>query len=816
MRAVPNGLTREEAVALYEGAPCAYVSTDLDGKLLRVNNTFAKWLGHSKASLLSMRLQDVLTPASKILYETHYRPLLQLRGAVSDIALEFARSSGDTMPVIMTSVVKDAMLTQAAHVTTTFVDITERKHYERETLELKRKADSLADVVRFSDQAILTTSFDLSVETWNAAAIALFGDRLDYGTHLEALMPAENVKLLRAALAASAPVTFEITAPPDQLWEVKAYPVSEGLAVFFSDITKERTSQLELQRANERFSLATMATTEGIWDLDCCSGSVYYSGRFRSILGLPEEEFTGTMADWMELLHPADVERAQNAWHELQGNNTATLEIELRHRHEDGSWRWILCRSLCQRDETGKPTRLTGSISDITARKIVDPLTNLHNRLSLLEQLQWRIEREEHHDRCYALLFIDLDLFKRINDSLGHLKGDALLVEVGRRLEETVQMVPGSIVSRLGGDEFVVLLGDVTHEEDALTYASMLEYLLEVPIDCHGQEVFISASIGVAVGHPGSYTKAEQVLEDADVAMYAAKANGKAQSATFTQKMRARATTRLADEADLRTAVAEHQFELYYQPSVDLKSGAILGFEALTRWNHPTRGLVSPAFFIPLAEETGFVLQMGRWALETAIQQLAEWRRDGLVPPTATMAVNLSARQLNDCHLVGSICGLLKAAGLPSECLVLEVTESMLMDNAEGAVAALQAIAKEGIRLYMDDFGTGYSSLSYLHRYPFQCLKIDRSFIERMDDDPQSIKLVSAIMALGTTLGMSVIAEGIETEAQRGHLVHMGCEQAQGFLFSPAVQAHAIVRMVSQGPFPFPADRSALALPAVD
>ncbi|SEB48858.1 PAS domain S-box-containing protein/diguanylate cyclase (GGDEF) domain-containing protein [Terriglobus roseus] len=795
-----SGLTGEEAIALFEDAPCAYIFTELTGKILRVNNTFANWVGQSKTALLMMNVQEVLTPASRVLYHTHYHPLLQRNGSVNGIALDFLQPNGTSFPVVVASVLKDATPLLAAHVSTTFVGIAERKRHEHQMLAMKRKADSLADLVRFSDRAIITTSSSLTVETWNTAATALFGDVLTSGIHVHQLMAAQEVGILSNTLQSAVPSVFETTMSPPHLWQVNAYPISEGLAIFFADITKERIWQRGLETAHERFSLATMATTEGIWDLDCASGSVFYSARWRSILGLPAKEFVGTMADWMGRLHQADEERAREAWKELRANADSNFEIELRHRHEDGSWRWILCRSLCQRDASGQPTRVTGSISDITARKIVDPLTNLHNRLSLLERLQSRIENKLLHDRCYALLFIDLDLFKRINDSLGHLKGDALLVEVGRRLEETVRLVPGSIVSRLGGDEFVVLLGDVTHEEDALTYASMLEYLLEIPIDCEGHEVFISASIGVAVGHPGDYTRAEQMLEDADVAMYAAKANGKAQSATFTKRMRSEATARLSDEAALRTAVTEHQFELFYQPSVHLSSGAVLGFEALIRWHHPSRELMLPAGFISLAEETGAILQIGRWALAEAIQQLASWRGDQLVSPTATIAVNLSAKQLNDPHLVVDICHLLKAAGLPAECLVLEVTESMLMDDAEGAVTILESIAREGIGLYIDDFGTGYSSLSYLHRYPFQCLKVDRSFIMRMEDHPQSVTLVSAIVALGSSLGMAVIAEGVETESQRLHLIRMGCQQAQGFLFSEALPADAIARMLSQDP----------------
>jgi diguanylate cyclase (GGDEF)-like protein/PAS domain S-box-containing protein len=552
-----------------------------------------------------------------------------------------------------------------------------------------------------------------------------------------------------------------------------------------TDVSERRTLEAELRSANERFVLATRATTDGIWDLDCASQTVYYSARWRGILGLPQGEVLGSMEDWFAYVHPSDSERVRSLWKQLETDPRPSFEAEFRCLHQDGSWRWILTRAICQRREDGMLLRVTGSSSDITARKIIDPLTGLHNRTSLILQLQWRIDRQSEHARNFGLLFLDIDSFKRVNDSLGHLKGDALLVEVAGRLEQTVSTHPGSIVSRLGGDEFVVLLGDVESEEDVLTYAAALGYLLETPINCHGQEVFISASIGVAFGLRGRYTEATQMLEDADVAMYRAKINGKAQSATFSQEMREKAIARLELEHDLRVALQARQFELYYQPKVRLASGQVKGFEALIRWRHPQRGMISPGLFIQIAEEIGLINEIGRWVASEAIQQLATWRRTGAVTPETTMAVNISTKQFMQSDLRAFLIAKLDEHGIPPECLALEITESIMVGDVEAANVLLGDLAAAGIGLDLDDFGTGYSSLSYLHRFPFRSVKIDQSFVRRMSVDPESVSLVASIIGLAASLNMGVIAEGIETEAQAQTLRDMGCPVGQGYLFSP-------------------------------
>ncbi len=428
--------------------------------------------------------------------------------------------------------------------------------------------------------------------------------------------------------------------------------------------------------------------------------------------------------------------------------------------------------------------RFAALASKLIQRKMVDPLTGIHNRTSLLQHLQWRIDQQSSSLNNYALLFLDLDSFKRINNSLGHLKGNALLIEVARRLEQTVRGAPGSLVARLGGDEFAVLAGDLESEEDALTYAASFKHLLESPVDCHGQRISITASIGVVFGHPGVYTESEQMLEDADVAMYRAKLNGKAQSTVFSQKMRAEAVLLLQCETDLRIALDEAQFELHYQPKIGLDTGQVTGFEALIRWRHPKRGLIPPASFIPVAEQTGLISEVGRWAASEAMQQLAQWRLEGAVDPDASIAVNVSTKQLNESDLLDWIAERLRTARLPSGSLTLEITESALIENSQTTADLLHSIAAAGIGLDLDDFGTGFSSLSYLHRFPFRSVKIDRSFVSRMSEDLKSANLVASILGLARSLKMSVIAEGVETEAQVKLLRDMGCAVAQGYLFS--------------------------------
>ncbi len=656
--------------------------------------------------------------------------------------------------------------------------------------ENTRLENRMGEVLESTSDSVVLLNEKWEVTFLNRKATQFLADGEGaLGQNVAAIFPKDVANeevwaLLHRTMGQQIPTCFESSSTGGAVLEVHSYPILDGIALFVRDVTERSRMEGELRSAHERFVLATRATTEGIWDYDRASETMYYSARWRAMLGLPPEEVVGSTEDWSKRVHPSDYPRAREIWNALPDSHESMVEAEFRCRHEDGSWCWLLVRAICQREPDGALLRVAGSATDITARRTIDPLTGLHNRTSLLEHLQWRIDRQGDHLSNYGLLFLDIDSFKRINDSLGHLRGDALLEEVSLRLEQTVKGAPGSLVSRLGGDEFVILAGDLESEEDALTYADSLKCVLEAPVNCMGQQVFISASIGVAFGRVGTYTEAEQMLEDADVAMYRAKLNGKAQSALFSQAMREEAVLRLQFETDLRTALEADQFELHYQPKITLDTGQVKGFEALIRWRHPKRGLIAPGDFIPLAEQTGLISEIGRWVGSEAILQLARWRREGAVDADVAVAVNISTKQIDESDLLDFFTEQLRIAGLPPECLVLEVTESIFAEDSPTGLHLLHGIVAAGIGLDLDDFGTGFSSLSYLHRFPFRSVKIDRSFVSRMSTDPKSVSLVASILGLAGSLKMGVIAEGVETQEQARLLQGMGCAVAQGYLFS--------------------------------
>lgn len=551
----------------------------------------------------------------------------------------------------------------------------------------------------------------------------------------------------------------------------------------------------KLLDANERYTLATKATTDGIWDWNCVSGHIYFSARLRGIMGFPEQDHRGTIVDWLQRLHPRDaIACRENVWR-LHTSLVTKFESEYRVRQEDGTWRWVQNRGIAVRAAGGKLLRLAGAMTDITSRKIKDSLTGLHSRTSLLDHLEWRIDTAAEHSRTFALLFIDLDLFKRINDSLGHSSGDLLLVELGRRLEQTLASDQLSIAARIGGDEFVILLNDIDSEDDALRYADRIQTLFQTPVQCGTQQVLISASIGIVM-EGSSYGCAENMLEDADLAMYQAKARGKARSVIFSERMREQSLHRMELESELRNAVEHRALALHYQPKVLLSTGKVIGFEALIRWEHPERGPIAPDEFIPVAEQSDLIIEIGRWTLGEAIRQLAEWRSDGIISPAATIAVNLSPRQFADQGLVDHLVRQLAVHRLPAACLELEVTESVLILDATAALNVLQRLKAIGVGLELDDFGVGYSSLSYLHRFPFSSLKVDRSFVSSLGRTGGGSTITRSIIALGKALNLEVIAEGIESPEQASRLQAMGCLYGQGYLFSKPIPAREIGKLL--------------------
>jgi diguanylate cyclase (GGDEF)-like protein len=475
------------------------------------------------------------------------------------------------------------------------------------------------------------------------------------------------------------------------------------------------------------------------------------------------------------------------------------FEHEFRMLHGNGGFRWVLCRGVAVRDARGVVTRLAGSLSDVTQRRLAeeqlthralyDGLTNLPNRALFLDRLRHAVRRQNRDARAlFAVLFLDVDRFKRINDSLGHVAGDRLLVMVARRLELSLR--PGDTVARLGGDEFTVLLDDIHSLSDATHVADRIQEALKQPFQLGEHEVVTSASIGIALSATG-YEKPEDMVRDADTAMYRAKALGKARHALFDSRMHEQEVALLELEADLRRALERSELVVHYQPIVSLASGCITGVEALARWRHPERGLVPPGDFIPLAEETGLIVPIGEFVLRESCRAVRAWCVDELF-----VSVNLSTRQLALPDLVERVSAVLDETGLEASRLRLEITESGLLEKPEAASALLELLRRSGVRISIDDFGTGYSSLAYLQNLPVDNLKIDRSFVSPLGKDGEHSPIARTIVDIGHNLGMSVIAEGVETEQQLAHVRALACEGAQGHLFSRPLDAATTLELI--------------------
>ena len=424
-----------------------------------------------------------------------------------------------------------------------------------------------------------------------------------------------------------------------------------------------------------------------------------------------------------------------------------------------------------------------------------DPLTGLPNRAMSTELLKAEVESKHRHTDLFAVLFLDLDRFKNINDSLGHTHGDLLLVAFAQRLERILR--PTDTLARFGGDEFAILLTGISDSNDAMRVAQRIQDDLTLPFDLDKSSSFTTASIGIALS-TSAYEKPEDILRDADTAMYRAKENGKARYEMFDAGMHARAVSRLRMESDLRQAVEQKEFCIHYQPIIALATGRLAGFEALIRWNHPREGLISPAEFVPVAEETGLIVAIGQWVLEEACTALHRWHQISPCHRALSLSVNLSGRQVSQPDLVEQVKQALEQSKLNPHCLKLEITESVVMENAETATAMFKQLRALGVQLSLDDFGTGYSSLSYLHRFPVNFLKIDRSFVGRMTETDDNAEIVRTIITLARNLGMEVIAEGIETKAQNEQLKALGCEYGQGYLFSHPVASAEVLTILEK------------------
>ncbi|CAO3407079.1 putative bifunctional diguanylate cyclase/phosphodiesterase [Azospirillum largimobile] len=582
-----------------------------------------------------------------------------------------------------------------------------------------------------------------------------------------------------------------------------------------ADITDRKLAEQRLRQSEERYALAAAGAADGLWDWHIDSGEIYYSPRWKAMLGYEDAEIGGSVDEWFGRVPPSDLDGLRTAINLHLTGERPHLQHEFRIRDKAGGEMWMLVRGLAVRNEKGCAVRMAGSMTDITARKraeqqilfdaVHDAMTGLPNRTLLLDRIGQALDRNRRVGaRPFAAIIIDLDRFKAINDALGSSAGDRVLRIVAKRLDTSRRV--GDTLARLSADEFAVLVDELDDAGDALEAAERMARAISRPITLEeGRDLVLTASIGVALSQTG-YDRAEDMLRDASLSMYRAKSGGRARIDVFDANLRRQAMAAMRMEADLRAALEQGQLCLHYQPIVLLETGAIAGFEALMRWNHPDRGLVPPAEFIPLAEETGLIAPMGRWALGEAVRQLALWQARFPRTTPLFMSVNVSTRQFRDDDLVGVVRDLLDAVPIPPSSLKLELTESLLMQDPDECRMLMQSIRDMDVRLSIDDFGTGYSSLAYLHKLPVDVLKIDRSFVRAVSTGEGNAAIVQVIAGLATILRLDAVAEGVETADEAVYLRGL-CKYAQGYHFARPAPPDAVERLLA-------AEDEHIALPA--
>jgi len=600
-----------------------------------------------------------------------------------------------------------------------------------------------------------------------------------------------------------------------------------GLVLLFDVYTVYQHFQLQsirrqLAERDQLFQLISENAADMIALVDSEGRRLYNSPAYEKVLGYSAEDLKNTSS--FDQIHPDDRPRVLQAAEKARSSGQGE-RVEYRILHKDGSWRTLESTASAIRNAKGQTEKLVIVNRDITERKRAeellvhnafhDGLTNLPNRALFLDRLQHALTlSKKHSNYMFAVLLIDVDEFKVINDSLGHTAGDELLIQIGRRLTESVRRadtvsrprVTGVVeksanegtLARLGGDEFTILLDDIRDPIEAVRVAERVQAELTPPFMVNGQEVVISASIGIA-SSTTPHTQAEDLVRDADIAMYRAKRTGKARCEVFDTAMHANAVKRLRLETDLRKALDQGEFRVYYQPIVSLQTGRIVGFEALSRWQRP-EGVVPPIDFIPVAEETGLIIPINRQLRLEACRQVMAWQNQFPANPPLTMSMNITAKEFAQPDLASEIGKTIEQTGIDPACLRLEIVETIAMGDAEKSGKVLSQLKGLGVHLSIDDFGTGYSSLSRLRRIPVDTLKIDRVFIMNMDTDPENQEIVRVIITLAHNLGLKVVAEGAETEAHVKQLQQLNCEQAQGYFFSRPADEKAMTQLLAASP----------------
>ena len=812
--------SEEQYRNVFENANDLIYVHDLNGNYLSINQAAERVIGYSREEVLNMNFKQIAAPEH---YNRARRMMSKkITGRAKKTAYEVdcitKKGQRITLEVSSAGIYKNGELVAVQGIAR---NITKRK---RAGELLKSSEEQYRDLFENANDLIYTHDLQGNFTSLNSAGELITGYSREESLkmNISEVVAPDYLEIARQMTARKVsgviPSTYELEIIAKNGRRVSlelstriifqnGIPV--GVQGIGRDITERKKVEESLKLSERRYRFLSEGIMHQVWTAMPDGKIDYVSRRTLEYFGLTLEQILDE--GWRDAIHPDDLPECLAHW-KRSLETGEYYEVEFRLRRADGTYRWHLARATAGLDTNGKIVNWFGTNTDIDDKKAAeeklnhyalhDALTKLPNRTEFMNHLTTAINRAESDKRFrFAVLFLDLDRFKVINDSLGHGIGDKLLVGIARRLKAGVR--PGDVVARLGGDEFTILLNETGSAKEVARVAERLLERLSKPFKFDNYEVFTSASIGIIISD-ANHSQPEDFLRDADSAMYRAKAAGKARYEIFDSAMHVRNINLLELETDLRYAVERNEFEVYYQPIVNLETGEIREFEALIRWRHPTRGLIAPNEFIGIAEETGLIIQIGEWILLEACRQIVAWRRRFPAFASLSMSVNLSAKQLMHPSLTAQVREILRQTNLDPRHLKLEVTESTVMENSETALRVLSELRALGISLSTDDFGTGYSSLSYLHRFPFQRLKIDRSFINQMDADIKSEAIVRSILMLGENLEIETVAEGIENADQLWQLRSLGCQIGQGYLFSPPVGAVAAKKLLREGlPFSF-------------
>lgn len=571
-------------------------------------------------------------------------------------------------------------------------------------------------------------------------------------------------------------------------------PLDLNIAIARIEIQMElRRATKALRESEERYALAIEGASDGIWDWDFVHDHVFYSARWKAMLGYKDAEIGSSIDDWFTRIHPDDRQRVNRAINDYLSHKNSQFAAEYRVMHKDQRYIWCLARASARFGADGSPIRLVGSQTDITRRGIHDDLTGLPQREIFLERIANAISRVRSPEQPYfAVIEIELRQFQELRTSFGELLADQLMLAFVERLQTILS--PREVMARLEGSHFVILQDDVERQEQAEQFAQLIVESLHTPFEIASQSVVLRVRLGVAIAEPPLLLP-EDVLQNAHAALINAGRNDR-RIDLFNPNMRETVVERVGLEMELRHALDREQFHLVYQPKYEMKDRRLVGAEVLIRWQHPQYGMISPARFIPVAEACGEIVNIGNWVLEHACRRAQTWQKANF--PTVRLAVNLSALQLKEPNLVDGMAKLIESTGLNPALLDVELTESMLLENHQLTQSVLSEIAGLGCGIHIDDFGTGYSSLSYLAYFPIDAIKIDRSFVTGIEEDDQKRTIVDAIIAMARHMGRKVIAEGVETEIQFEILDSLGCDEIQGFLLGKPMHPEQFMELLEK------------------